>query len=53
MCLQMLTIYMQIRVLVSAYLLLSGYGHFYYFWTTGDYSLYRFCQVGHFTASGG
>lgn len=42
---QMLTIYMQIRVLVSAYLLLSGYGHFYYFWMTGDYSLYRFCQV--------
>ena len=36
---------MQIRVLVSSYLFLSGFGHFYYFFKTGDFSLNRFCTV--------
>lgn len=40
-----LPIYMHIRVLVSAYLFLSGYGHFCYFWQRGDASLVRFFQV--------
>ncbi|GFG40632.1 hypothetical protein Cfor_06669 [Coptotermes formosanus] len=40
-----LPIYMHIRVLVSAYLFLSGYGHFCYFWQRGDAGLVRFFQV--------
>ena len=43
--LQVLQIYMQIRVLVTSYLFLSGYGHFHYFWNNGDYSFVRFCTV--------
>jgi len=43
--LQVLHIYMQIRVLVSSYLFLSGYGNFYYFFMKGDFSFYRFCKV--------
>ncbi|XP_067001977.1 N-acetylneuraminate 9-O-acetyltransferase [Anabrus simplex] len=39
-----LPIYMHIRVLVSAYLFLSGYGHFCYFWQRGDAGLVRFFQ---------
>ncbi|XP_074654898.1 N-acetylneuraminate (7)9-O-acetyltransferase-like isoform X2 [Tubulanus polymorphus] len=42
---RVLPIYMHIRVLVSAYLFLSGYGHFHYFWSKGEHSLNRFCQV--------
>ncbi|KAK2142469.1 hypothetical protein LSH36_951g03010 [Paralvinella palmiformis] len=42
---QVLHIYMQIRVLVSSYLFLSGYGNFYYFFMKGDFSFYRFCKV--------
>ncbi|XP_046397120.1 N-acetylneuraminate 9-O-acetyltransferase [Ischnura elegans] len=42
---RVLPIYMHIRVLVSAYLFLTGYGHFCYFWHTGDAGLIRFLQV--------
>jgi hypothetical protein len=40
-----LPIYMHIRVLVSSYLFLSGYGHFCYFWQRGDAGVVRFFQV--------
>lgn len=40
-----LPIYMYLRLINSAYLFLSGYGHFCYFWQTGDVSLVRFAQV--------
>lgn len=33
------------RLFTSAYLFLSGYGHFMYYWNTGNYSLVRFFQV--------
>lgn len=42
---QILPIYMFVRLLVSCYLFLSGFNHFSYYWTSGDTSLYRFCQV--------
>lgn len=38
-------IYMQIRVMVSSYLFLSGFGHFHFFFTKADYSFHRFCTV--------
>ena len=31
--------------LMSSYLFMSGYGHFVYFWNSGDFSLHRLCQV--------
>jgi N-acetylneuraminate 9-O-acetyltransferase len=40
-----LPIYMHIRVMVSSYLFLSGYGHFCYFWHRGEAGLVRFLQV--------
>ncbi|XP_034943089.1 N-acetylneuraminate 9-O-acetyltransferase [Chelonus insularis] len=40
-----LPIYMHLRLINSAYLFLSGYGHFCYFWQTGDVSLVRFAKV--------
>ncbi|XP_064646381.1 N-acetylneuraminate 9-O-acetyltransferase-like isoform X2 [Lineus longissimus] len=42
---RVLPIYMHIRVLVSAYLFLSGYGHFVYFWNNGKLGIQRVCQV--------
>ncbi|XP_054167954.1 N-acetylneuraminate 9-O-acetyltransferase-like [Oppia nitens] len=42
---QVLTIYMHIRVLVTTYLFLSGFGHFTYFWQTGDISFHRLWKV--------
>lgn len=42
---QILPIYSIIRAIVAAYLFLSGYGHFSYFWRTGDYSLHRVWRV--------
>lgn len=38
-------IYMQIKVLISAYLFLSGYNHFSYMWYTGNAGLTRFLQI--------
>lgn len=43
-----LPIYMHLRLINSAYLFLSGYGHFCYFWQTGDVSLIRFARVSMF-----
>lgn len=40
-----LRIYMIIRVLLSSYLFLTGFGHFTYFYKTGDLSIRRFIQV--------
>ncbi|CAN7990099.1 unnamed protein product, partial [Ixodes hexagonus] len=42
---QVLPIYMHVRVLVTSYLFLTGYGHFTYFWHTGDFGLYRLWQM--------
>ncbi|KAK8724760.1 hypothetical protein OTU49_010911, partial [Cherax quadricarinatus] len=42
---QVLPIYMHIRVLVSAYLFLTGYGHFSYYWSGRDMGIVRYCQV--------
>ena len=42
---QVLPIYMHIRVLVSSYLFLSAFGHFYYFYAKADYSFRRVCVV--------
>ncbi|KAJ1529582.1 hypothetical protein ONE63_006352 [Megalurothrips usitatus] len=40
-----LPVYMHMHVLISAYLFLSGYGHFCYFWQRGEAGLVRFCQI--------
>jgi len=42
---KILPIYMQIRVMVSSYLFLSGYGHFCYFFNKGDFTLHRLLTV--------
>ncbi|XP_043225146.1 N-acetylneuraminate 9-O-acetyltransferase-like [Amphibalanus amphitrite] len=42
---KVLPIYMHIRVLVSSYLFLTGYGHFMLFWKTGQADLVRFFKV--------
>ncbi|CAL4067516.1 unnamed protein product, partial [Meganyctiphanes norvegica] len=42
---QVLPVYMHIRVLVSAYLFLTGYGHFSYYWAGRDMGIVRYCQV--------
>ncbi|CAK1585891.1 unnamed protein product [Parnassius mnemosyne] len=42
---KVLPIYMLVRALVSAYLFLTGYGHFYYIWKTGDTGLVRYFRV--------
>lgn len=42
---QVLPLYMAIRVIASSYIFLTGYGHFSYFWHTGDVSITRFFQV--------
>eukprot|EP00062_Callorhinchus_milii_P022902 gi/632981175/ref/XP_007907446.1/ PREDICTED: CAS1 domain-containing protein 1 [Callorhinchus milii] len=38
-------IYMNVRVLVAAYLFQTGYGHFSYFWKSGEYGISRICQI--------
>lgn len=40
-----LQIYNHIRMLISAYLFLSGYGHFYYLWHRSEAGIVRFFQV--------
>ncbi|XP_030056494.1 N-acetylneuraminate (7)9-O-acetyltransferase [Microcaecilia unicolor] len=40
-----LPVYMHVRVLVAAYLFQTGYGHFSFFWSKGDFGIYRLCQV--------
>lgn len=40
-----LRIYMIIRMLLSSYLFLTGFGHFTYFYKTGDLSIRRFIQI--------
>ncbi|XP_047534646.1 N-acetylneuraminate 9-O-acetyltransferase isoform X1 [Vanessa atalanta] len=42
---KVLPIYMLVRALVSSYLFLTGYGHFYYTWKTGDTGLVRYFRV--------
>jgi hypothetical protein len=42
---KILPIYMQIRVMVSSYLFLSGYGHFCYFFNKADFSVHRLLTV--------
>ncbi len=38
-------LFLSIRLFTSAYLFLSGYGHFMYYWNTGNYSVSRFFEV--------
>ena len=38
-------IYMHVRVLISAYLFLAGYGHFSHFWARGKTGIIRLVQV--------
>ncbi|KFM77878.1 CAS1 domain-containing protein 1, partial [Stegodyphus mimosarum] len=42
---RILPIYMHVRVLVTSYLFLSGYGHFTYFYQYGDFGFFRLWQV--------
>jgi len=42
---KVIPIYMQIRVLVSAYIFLSGFGHLSYFVNKSDFSIHRYCTV--------
>lgn len=42
---RVLPIYMHIKVLISGYLFLSGYGHFTYMWHTGNAGLTRFLEI--------
>ena len=43
--LQVVSVYLLVRVLVAAYLFLSGYGHFSFYWKTGNFKIMRFIQV--------
>lgn len=40
-----LQIYNHVRMIISAFLFLSGYGHFYYLWHRSDAGIVRFFQV--------
>lgn len=43
---QNISIYMHLRILVSAYLFLTGYGHFSTYWSTGEAGgVIRYCQT--------
>ncbi|XP_050664615.1 N-acetylneuraminate 9-O-acetyltransferase isoform X11 [Leptidea sinapis] len=42
---KVLPIYMLVRALQSSYLFLTGYGHLYYTWKTGDVGLVRYFRV--------
>lgn len=41
---KVLPLYMHIRVLVSSYLFLSGFGHFCYYWEKGEFSFFKYCK---------
>ncbi|GFN99747.1 cas1 domain-containing protein 1 [Plakobranchus ocellatus] len=43
---KVLPLYMHIRVLVSSYLFLSGFGHFCYYWDKGEFSFFKYCKAG-------
>lgn len=45
---EMLPLFMLGKVLVSAYIFLTGYQHFFYFWQSGDGSFVRFFRVSNF-----
>lgn len=38
-------LYLIIRLFTGAYLFLSGYGHFMYFWNTSNFGITRFFEV--------
>ncbi|KAK0067316.1 CAS1 domain-containing protein 1, partial [Biomphalaria pfeifferi] len=40
---KVLPLYMHIRVLVSSYLFLTGFGHFCYYWDKGEFGFIRYC----------
>lgn len=42
---RVLPIYMHIKLLISGYLFLSGYGHFTYMWQTGNAGVTRLLQI--------
>ncbi|KAK6632527.1 hypothetical protein RUM43_013295 [Polyplax serrata] len=42
---KVLFLFLLSRVILSTYVFLSGYGHFFYFWHSGDGSLVRFIRV--------
>ncbi|XP_059174219.1 N-acetylneuraminate 9-O-acetyltransferase-like isoform X2 [Physella acuta] len=42
---KVLPLYMHIRVLVSSYLFLTGFGHFCYYWDKGEFGFVRYCLV--------
>lgn len=46
---QVVPLYMQMRILVSSYLFLTGFGHLSFFWNGGTASFVRLCQVCRFT----
>ncbi|GFS21716.1 CAS1 domain-containing protein 1 [Elysia marginata] len=41
---KVLPLYMHIRVIVSSYLFLSGFGHFCYYWEKGEFSFFKYCK---------
>ncbi|KAG7295882.1 hypothetical protein JYU34_020966 [Plutella xylostella] len=42
---KVLPIYMLVRAMLSAYLFLTGFGHLYYTWSSGDVGLVRYFRV--------
>jgi len=42
---KILPIYFHLRIIVSSYLFMSGYGHFCFYYTKKDFGLYRLAQV--------
>lgn len=41
-------LFFMMRLFTSAYLFLSGYGHFMYYWKTSNYGITRFFEVNSF-----
>ncbi|RXG68567.1 CAS1 domain-containing protein 1 [Armadillidium vulgare] len=42
---QVLPIYLHVRILISSYLFLTGYGHFSYYWSGRDMGIIRYLQI--------